>query len=99
MRLIFTVRSITQVNSGKMLVQLSGKHGHLALDLPLGHSIPVRQEFVLHGDVAALVEIDEVAERDATRTVPAPESSSTNLISLGPENGSLNQLARKDLLD
>jgi hypothetical protein len=101
MKLIFTVKSTMQVNDSKMLVQLAGKHGHLALDLPLGHRIAVGQEFVVQGDVVSLGEIDEVAERDATRMAPAPApaSHSKNLISLGPENRHLNALARKDLLD
>jgi hypothetical protein len=63
MKLLFKVKGIMQVNDGKMLVQLSGKHGVASLDLPLGHQISVGDEFVLEGDVESLVEINEVAAR------------------------------------
>jgi hypothetical protein len=78
MKLIFKVKSAMQVNDGKMLVQLAGKHGHVALDLPLGHKITVEDEFVLEADVVSLVEIDEVAERE-TRSHGVPPEPPTGI--------------------
>jgi hypothetical protein len=72
MKLIFTVKSTIQVNDGKMLVQLSGKHGNVALDLPLGHAITVGQEFVLEADVVSLVEINQVAQRGLLKAIAGP---------------------------
>jgi hypothetical protein len=97
MRLIFTVRSVTQVNVSRMLVELQGNRGNISLDLPLGHRIYVGQEFILDGpDVVSAAEIDEVAERDGTRAISAPAAPrSTNLISLEPRD----RLSREDLLD
>ena len=72
MKLIFTVKSAMQVNDSKMLVQLVGKHGHIALDLPLGHRITVGDEFFVNANVTSLVPIDEVAERETkNHEVPA----------------------------
>jgi hypothetical protein len=74
MRLIFKVKGTMQVNDGKMLVQLSGKHGVASLDLPLGHKISVGDEFVLEGDVESLVSIDEVTQRDLINALAKPVS-------------------------
>jgi hypothetical protein len=84
MRLIFTVRSVAQVNVSRMLVQLQGNRGNISLDLPLGHRIYVGQEFILAGpDVVS-----------AAISAPAAPRS-TNLISLEPRD----RLSREDLLD
>lgn len=76
MKLIFTVTGATKVNDGRMLVQLAGKHGHVALDLPLGHAITVGQEFVLESDVFSISAIDEVAQRGFRAGAPGiPKTS------------------------
>jgi hypothetical protein len=89
MKLIFTVKSITQVNDGKMLVQLAGKHGHVALDLPLGHKITVGDEFVLEADVVSLIPIEEVAQRRVPKIMaPAvPSGVPTYAPTSGPMPG------------
>jgi hypothetical protein len=47
-------------------------HGHVPLDLPLGHKISVGDEFVLEGDVESLVEINEVAARGLLKAIAGP---------------------------
>ena len=99
MRLIFTVRSWERVNVTRMLVQLQGNRGNIELDLPLGDRIHTGQEFILDGpDVVSLMQIDEMAERDAARPLPAPVPRSTNLISLEPQDRESNRLRRQGLL-
>ena len=61
MKLVFNVTGVQKVSDSKLLVQLQGKYGHIALDLPLGHMVSVGTRFVLDDKdaVTSLVAIDE----------------------------------------
>jgi hypothetical protein len=79
MKLKMKVTSVMKVNDQKILVNLAGKHGHIALDLPIDHGqhIYIGAEFTLEYNVGSLGfigEIDEVADDDdkkvTTTTLP-----------------------------